>query len=180
MQLDQHIIWFWHRKSHYLTSQNRLCASPGSPQRPSSTCGDTFRSSAVVRDRRAVWTQHDSVTKFLYPMEVIDKLMLRVSRLVVRWEETQRLLQALGESLRVALDSWRCVEWRSRARAVVFQVKHSCLENVSLLKFRVGLVCLKFGFEEWLELFDAAVDAVSAHLLDHWFSQLDKINNLIS
>ena len=59
------------------------------------------------------------------------------------------------------------------------QEANSHLQDVGFLNLGVGLLVEELWTQEGLELLDAAVDAISAHLLNNWFSYLQRARTSI-
>ena len=84
-------------------------------------------------------------------------------------QEVQRLLPELGVALAVS----RLIG-RARRPQLLLQEHHRHLQHVGLLQLGVGILLVELLLQQDLELLDAAVDAISAHLLHNWFPQLWK------
>ena len=80
-------------------------------------------------------------------------------------------VQRVPPAVRVALAVVALAEARLQ---LLPQEAHSHLQDVDFLQLGVGLLLVKLFLQNDLELLDAAVDAISAHLLHNRFPQLWK------
>lgn len=55
---------------------------------------------------------------------------------------------------------------------LLFEKADGHFQDIGLLQFGAGVVAVELLLQETLELVDAAVDAVSAHLFNNWLPQL--------
>ena len=89
-------------------------------------------------------------------------------------QEADDLLRTPGVAL---AGSWRAAGAVSRLLLVLPSQEANChLQDVGFLLLGAGIVAVELWAQERLELLNAAVDSVSAHLLHHWLSQLQEEN----
>lgn len=60
---------------------------------------------------------------------------------------------------------------------LLFEKADSHFQDICLLQFGAGVMAVELLLQETLELVDAAVDAVPAHLFNNWFPQLKANEN---
>ncbi len=96
-------------------------------------------------------------------VEVRERLLLQR----VGGQEVQRLLPAVGVAVAVSRATGRALRLQ-----LLLQEHHGHLQDVGLLQLGVGIPFVELLLQQDLELLDAAVDAISAHLLHNWFPQL--------
>lgn len=99
-------------------------------------------------------------------MDLLD-LLGRLSSVGVDVKELQRLPPALRVAL-VIVSLSQC----SRKPLLLLQKADSHLQDVSFLQLGVWILAAELFLQQLLQLIDAIVDAVSAHLFYHWLSQL--------
>lgn len=114
----------------------------------------------------------------LQALEVAEQPSVGLSLDLTVGQEADGLLHAAGVAVAARHQA------RGRAGLMLLllllpasQIGHGHLQYVRLLLLRVGLLPEELRTQQGFQLLDAGVDAVSAHFLHHWLSQLKKKNS---